>query len=169
MKGLGEEYQEFRKILCLCPCCEEIVRVSDLHMFTKDPTPKTWLDDYEKQVNGLEKNVESFEEKEENIRKTQIEKGRLGAEQVVGKAIAPIFKELKINPYDVKSILNPIDFVVFDGMTKNGTVDEILLLSKSLKNPQLNTLREQLHQIVREKKYDWQIARIAENGKIQFE
>jgi predicted Holliday junction resolvase-like endonuclease len=169
MKGLGEEYQEFRKILCLCPCCDEIVRVSNLRIFTKSPTPKTWLDDYEKQVNALEQNVESFEEKEENIRKIQIEKGRLGAEQVVGKAISPIFKELKINPYDVKSILNPIDFIVFDGMTKNETVNEIILLSKSLKNPQLNTLREQLHQVVREKKYDWQIARIAENGKIQFE
>ncbi len=169
MKGFGEEYQEFRKILCLCPCCDEIVRVSDLRIFTKTPTPKTWLDDYEKQVNVLEKNVESFDEKEENIRKTQIEKGRSEAEQVVGKAISPILKELKINPYDVKSILNPIDFVVFDGMTKNGTVDEILLLSKSLKNPQLNTQREQLHQVVKEKKYEWQIARIAENGTIQFE
>ncbi|MFH0970557.1 MAG: Holliday junction resolvase-like protein [Candidatus Diapherotrites archaeon] len=169
MKGFGEEYQEFRKILCLCPCCDEIVRVSDLRIFTKTPTPKTWLDDYEKQMNVLEQNVESFEEKEANIRKIQIEKGQLGAEKVIRKAISPILKELKINPYDMKPILNPIDFVVFDGMTKNGTVDEILLLSKNLKNSPLNAQREQLNQVVKEKKYDWQIARIAENGTIHFE
>jgi hypothetical protein len=42
-----EEFQLFRKILCVCPCCGELVRLSDLRLKTKGEVEKTWLDDYE--------------------------------------------------------------------------------------------------------------------------
>ena len=46
MTEFFKEFQEFRKILCICPCCNDIVRVSDLHLKTKGKVSKTWLDKY---------------------------------------------------------------------------------------------------------------------------
>ena len=48
MTELLKEFQEFRRILCLCPCCSELVRVSELRLKVKGPAPRTWLDEYEK-------------------------------------------------------------------------------------------------------------------------
>ena len=45
---LFEEFQEFRKILCVCLECSEIVRVSDLRLTAKGKVKETWLDDYER-------------------------------------------------------------------------------------------------------------------------
>lgn len=42
-----QEFQEFRKILCVCPDCGKIVRLSDLKLKSKTETDTTWFDYYE--------------------------------------------------------------------------------------------------------------------------
>ena len=111
-----EEFQQFRRILCVCPCCEEIVRVSDLRLKTKGPDFGTWLDDFKKKQLELSKEEELFGEKEGELREKAREKGRKEAEKVFYKAICPSLKRLKLDPFDVKPILHPVDFVVFNGM-----------------------------------------------------
>ena len=56
-----EEFQEFRKILCICPCCGEMVRVSDLKIKVKNKIEKTWLDKHEAKIIQLEKEKEEDE------------------------------------------------------------------------------------------------------------
>ena len=58
MGNLFEGFQEFRKILCVCPCCGELVRVSDLRLKATGSTSKTWLDDYDKKSLEMEKKEE---------------------------------------------------------------------------------------------------------------
>ncbi|MBW2974073.1 hypothetical protein KY346_06825 [Candidatus Woesearchaeota archaeon] len=170
MSDFFEEFQEFRKILCVCPCCGELVRVSDLRLKTKGPAAKTWLDGFEDKVVALQKKEERFEEQEEKLREIAREKGRKEAETAVKKHISPELKALKLDPYDVKPILNPIDFVAFKGMTKKETaVDEVIFLWHNLNNPILKKLRNQVMRVIYTKKYDWQVARIDENGKIKLE
>jgi len=169
MNLLLEQLQEFRKILCICPCCGEIVRVSDLHLKLKGTTIKTWLDEYQKNEQEIEKKEERFDEREEKLRELAREKGRKEAEKVFNKAILPSFKALKLDPFDVKPILNPVDFIVFKGMNKKETVSDILFLSKEYKIPSLHLIRQQIQKAILQKNYGWQVARIDENGKINFE
>lgn len=60
MSELFKEFQEFRKILCICPCCGDLVRVSDLKLKVKGPASRTWLDDYEKKSLILDKREEKL-------------------------------------------------------------------------------------------------------------
>ena len=169
MSELYEEFQEFRKILCVCPCCGEIIRVSDLKLRVKGKPTKTWLDEYEKKQSILNAKEEKFSEIEAKLRETATKKGRKQAEAVFNKAILPSFKALKLDPFDVKPILNPIDFVVFNGMNKKEDINNIILLSKQHDAPALTSVRKQIEQAILQKKYEWQVARIDENGKILFE
>ena len=169
MSELFKEFQELRKILCICPCCGEIVRVSDLHLKTKGKVAKTWLDEYEQKERALEQKEERFDERESKLRELAVEKGRIAAELTFNKAISPKFKALKFDPFDVKAILNPIDFLVFKGMNKSDSVNDIVLLSKQVQNPNLNMIRQQVKKVVFQKKYEWQVARINNEGKISFE
>lgn len=169
MNELVDSFQEFRKILCVCPCCGDLYRVSDLNLKAKGEMKKTWLDDYEKKAFLVSKKEALFDEQKSKLREAARKKGRKAAEKVVNNVISPEFKALKLDVSDVKPILNPIDFVVFKGMTKNDSVNDIILLSKYIKNPELNTIRKQIEKVVLQKKYDWQVARIDEKGNIGFE
>ncbi len=169
MNELLNQLQEFRKILCICPCCGEMVRVSDLRLRLKGTTIKTWLDEYQKNKQYIEKKEERFYEMEEELREVAREKGRKEAEEVFNKSILPSFKALKLDPFDVKPILNPVDFVVFKGMNKNGVVSDIVFLSKEYKISSLHLIRCQIQKAIAQKNYEWQVARIDENGKIVFE
>src|SRR3989338_8622101 len=111
---LFEEFQELRKILCLCPCCGELVRVSDLKLKVKGSKINTWLDDYERKQQLLANKVESFEEKKSKLREKAVEIGRKEAHRVFNNAISPEFKALKLDPFDLKPIFNPIDFIAFN-------------------------------------------------------
>ncbi len=169
MTELYEEFQEFRKILCVCPCCGEIRRVSDLKLHVKGKVSKTWLDEYEKKQSLLDAKEEKFGEKEARLRELATQKGRKQAEAIFNKAILPSFKALKLDPFDVKPILHPVDFVVFNGMNKKEDINNIIFLSKQHDAPALTSVRKQIEQAIIQKKYEWQVARIDEDGKILFE
>ena len=169
MNRLFEEFSEFRKILCICPCCGEIVRVSDLHLKVKKPIVKTWLDTYEAKIIAMSKEEEKFNEKEQKIRDAAVEKGRNEAKKIVNNVVLPIFRKLKLNPFDVKPILSPIDFLVFDGMTDKDKIKNIIFLSKISKIESLNLIRKQIQDIISKKNYIWQVGRIDDLGSLTFE
>lgn len=169
MSELFKEFQEFRKILCVCPYCGKIARLSDLHLKTKGKVAKTWLDEYEQKERNLGKKEERFGERESKLRELAHEKGRKAAEITFNKAISPKLKALKLDPFDVKAILNPIDFLVFKGMNKTDSVSDIVLLSKQIENSNLNVIRQQVKKVISQKKYEWQVARIDKGGQISLE
>lgn len=164
-----EEFQQFRRILCVCPCCGDIVRVSDLRLKTKGPDVGTWLDDFEMRSLKLSKEEDLFGEKETELREKAREKGRKEAEKAFYKAICPSLKALKLDPYDVKPILHPVDFVVFNGMNKEESISDIIFLSKPYDCDSLNSIRCGVKEAVMKNRYDWQVARIDTDGKIAFE
>ena len=165
---LVNEFQEFRKIMCVCPECGEIVRLSDLKIKVKDSGKKTWLDEYEHKCKSMDKKEEKFDEIKQKLRENAREKGRKEAEKVFNKAISPSFKALKYDPHDIKPVLHPIDFIVFKGMNKD-SVKDIILLSSKCNNNHINKLREQVKKAVEKKNYEWCVARIGDFGKIELE
>lgn len=166
---LFEEFQQFREILCVCPDCGTIVRVSDLKLKIKGKAVKTWLDDYENKCKIMDTKEEKFEEIADKLREEAVSKGRKKAQTIFNKAISPAFRALKFDPFDIKPILNPIDFVVFKDMNEKEEINDIIFLSKKCNNSSLNNLRVQVRESIQKKKYDWQVARIDEEGKILFE
>ena len=98
-----------------------------------------------------------------------VEKGRKEAQKIFNNAISPSFKALGYDPFDVKSIFNPVDFVVFRGMNIGDNISEIVLLSKQCENTFLCQIREQVKCAVLKNEYKWQVARIDDNGSIVFE
>ena len=164
-----EEFQEFRKILCVCPECGEIVRVSDLRLKTKGKVKKTWLDDYELRSDQMDLKEEEFNEIESKLRAAAVEKGRKKAQKVFNKAINADFRKMKLDPYDIKPILNPVDFLVFKDMNSKDAISDILFLSKQIENRNINLLRSQVKDVIEKKEYEWLVARINNIGQIKFE
>lgn len=169
MNQIVNVFQAFRQILCICPCCGEMNRLSNIHLKYKGVTKRLWLDEYEKKSLLLQKREEKFDEVEGKLREKARERGRKKAQEIFDKAIAPEYKKLKLDPYDIKPILHPVDFLVFKGMNSGRTIEHIEFLSRACKGKEINCARDSLRDSILKKKYEWKVARVGETGTISFE
>ena len=77
------------------------------------------------------------------------------------------FLKKKYNPYDIKPIIHPVDFVIFNG-DHDKQVNEVVFLSKKSKNPNLAALQKSVDECVEKKNYDFKTAKISNEGKVTF-
>lgn len=162
-------FQSFRRILCLCLHCGEILRLSDLHLRYTGKVPKTWLDKYESKKLTIGKKEEIFDEKESKLRKKAIERGRKKVPILIKKCLCPELSKLKYDPYDIKAIMHPVDFIVFNGMNEGTEVRDVSFLSRKPSDRELKLILKSIRKTVDKKNYDWKIARITIDGKVGFE
>jgi predicted Holliday junction resolvase-like endonuclease len=163
-----ELFQLFRTILCMCPYCNQIQHLSDVNPRCEGRIKKTWLDLYESRVRSLEKNVEAFEGKAEELRQRATEKGRKQVPDILRRSMSTEFMSLPCNPYDIKALMHPVDFIIFDGLHSAENVKEIIFLSKKINNNGLNEIRGSVRTAIRKGSYDWQVARVDLEGKITY-
>lgn len=168
MASLLDTFQSFRTILCVCPKCGGLHRLSDLRLRYKGRTPLTWLDSFEAKMQALDEKTQKFEEKEQMLRDEAAARGSRKLQSVICKAMEPCLSRLKLNPYDIKLVTHPIDFVVFDGL-KDEKLDDVMFLSKKTINAQLNAVRREVRKAVENGAYDWKVARVDIDGEITYE
>jgi len=168
MNGILSTFQAFRRVLCLCPHCQAILRLSDLPLKYRGVAPKTWLDTFETKLSSAEEKEARFDEKEKKLRDQAAERGRRKVPMMIRKSMDSQFAKLKYNPYDIKALLHPVDFVVFDGLENKEELRNIIFLSKAVDNEQLIRLRNSIEKTVEEKRYNWQVARVSIDGKIEM-
>ena len=161
-----EELSSFtnnQMILCICPKCRNISRFSDLRIISTKKTPQTWLDGFEKKLTDFQAKEDDFLSKEDAIRKEAAEKARKQLPILIKKSLSDQIASLKFNPYDIKPILYPIDYVIYDGMEK-GAIDNVIFLHNKNKNAKMNELHKSIHTTVENEEYDWKVARISRDS-----
>ena len=163
-----ETFQQFKTILCVCPKCNHLSRLSDLHLRSKDKVPKTWLDDYEFNLQKIRQQETEFEEKEGEIREKAAERGRAQVPDIVRRSMDSQFAKLRYDPYDIKPLLHPVEFVIFNGMN-SGELNDIVLLSRGSQNQYLQNLQKSVAKAIEDKLYDWKVARVDLDGNVDFE
>jgi len=117
----------------------------------------------------MDKKEEQFKEIESELREAAVEKGRKEAQKVFNKAINADLRKLKLDPYDIKPILNPVDFLVFKDMNSENPISDIVFLSKKIENQNINRLRVQVKKVIEDTHYEWLVARIDNTGQIELE
>jgi len=160
-------FNQLKTIHCMCPKCDNLMRVSDLQLRSKEKTEKTWLDTLDIKTKSLNKKEEKFKEEEVNIREQARERGRKQVPKLINQSMNKNFAKLKYDPYDVKAILHPIDFVIFDGMNK-GQVEDVTLISNKTTNPNMQILHKAIAKAVKSKSYDWKVLHVAKDGEITY-
>ena len=161
-----EELSSFtnnQMILCVCPKCRNISRFSDLRIISTKKTPETWLDVFDKKLANLQTKEDDFSSKEAAIRKEAAEKARKQLPKLIRQSLSDQITSLKFNPYDIKPILYPIDYVIYDGMEK-GAIDNVIFLHNKNKNAKMNELHKSIHTTVENEDYDWKVARISRDS-----
>jgi len=142
------------------------MRFGDLRLRSKGKTQKTWLDDYEFKEQKVEEQENKFDDEKNRMRKIATERGREKVLSIVKKSIEKQFA--KYDPYDIKPILHPVDFVVFDGLNKL-ILNNVILLSRRSTNSNIQALQNSMVKVIDNKQYDWKMASVSEDGKVELE
>jgi len=76
---------------------------------------------------------------------------------------------LKYDPYDIKALLHPVDFVVFNGLNAGVQLKDITFLSKRSQNKVLNEMRRSLESTIDKERYEWHVINVSLDGKVTME
>ena len=157
-------YALHRRIFGVCPCCNELFRLSDAKVFAKKKPEPDWMDGIQAAEAKLERAEEKLEEKRgELVEKARVE-GRKEAAKIVRK-IDPVFTPRKLNPDDAKVMFHPVDYVVFDGM-KAKELKRIVLLDREATNKEQAALQKSILKTVERGDCEWRTIRVGEDGTI---
>ena len=61
-------FTNFKTILCVCPNCGALPRLSELQIFSTKKTTKDWMDDWQQRMNDLAEKIAEFTEEESKVR-----------------------------------------------------------------------------------------------------
>lgn len=129
---------------------------------------KTWLDTYDSKLLSLERQEQTFSEKEQEIRNKSIERGRKKVPALVNKCLCPEFKKLEYNPYDFKAIMHPVEFIIFNGL-ENSNLQDITFLTRKTSDQEQKRVIKSIGKTLDNGDYEWKVSRITMDGKVKFE
>ena len=69
--------------------------------------------------------------------------------------IAPSLDGFKFEQNDCRSLFDPIDYVIFEGLTKKGKVDKIIIVDIKSGNARLSGKQRKIKELVNDKKVEF--------------
>lgn len=162
-------FQSFRTILCICPRCGNLMRLSDLRLKYKGEAPRTWLDTHDLNSRRLQTQEEEFAGQERKLRTAAHERAHRKVPELICKCMDRDLARFKYNPYDIKLLSHPVDFVVFNGLSDGQKIEDITFLSKRTENSSLDQIRDSLAAVVDSAQYDWRVARVSIEGNVEID
>ena len=88
-----------------------------------------------------------------------VKRSRASVEGQVTEQLVPHFPEWKHTPSDARFIGTPIDYVVFDGMSK-GEPEKIIIVEVKKGSSTPTKLQRQIRDLIKEGKIEWELLKI---------
>lgn len=138
-----------------CPCCEDSVRLRDAGLFYLGeftPEAKKLL---EERKTGLKETEKELKER----RRAMPEKSERGAKSVnigfILERLAPSLSQFRFNRNDCRSLFEPIDYLIFEGLTLTGKVNRIIFSDIKTGKARLQNSQKQIRELVARKRVSW--------------
>ena len=137
---------EERGFYAECPCCNEPVRLRDCELFyLNDLTPRA-KEVYKELINGIAERQLGLKQRRAAISNRSEEGARavdLGS--FIFERLAPASEQFHFDRNDCRSLFDPIDYVIFEGLSTRGSVSKIIFSDTRratlVSNPDRNALR----------------------------
>lgn len=100
------------------------------------------------------------EKHEEEIRKDVIKRSRATLKGKVGEQMAPLYSEFNHEPSEARFIGSPIDYVIFDGHSKEEPEAITFLDVKTGEGARLSPIQKGFKEVVESGKVRWETLRI---------
>ncbi len=138
-----------------CPCCGEPILLKDAGLF--------YLDDFSPEAEELYKQrLYELKEQEKEIRERRKEVPRVSEVKATAvnigfilERIAPCMEDFCFEKNDCRSLFDPIDYVIFEGLTRSGKVNKIMFVDIKTGKASLSVKQREIRDLVEDKKVTW--------------
>lgn len=160
-------FSDAKRIYGFCPCCDELFRLSNIHLYTKEAPAPTPFDDLDRAVDRLDRSSKLFASREKEIREEAKRVGQVAARKRL-KKLAPFFADQRITPKDVKVLFHPVEYVVFCGLTEKNC-STIEFVDRPADSRPRERIQTSIRHALEEGNLAWQTYRITDEGRVELE
>lgn len=154
--------RESRHIFSVCPVCGIVHRLNDLQIAREGKYPPDWLDKIDQKHDRLVMRLEELEAKRKEYQKAAIERAEAVELPRLLKKVAPSFVKWKTDPRDVRTIFNPVEFIVFDGMNSQDGVQSVSLVHLGERAKVIRSIEKSIEQ----RKFGWKTLHVDDYGTV---
>jgi len=166
-----------QEILAICPCCHDLFRLVDGKLILLGKAPRkdnpyqqmialtakaVAADDSISQAEG--KFLEKFEVQRERLS----EVARRTAKKRLRK-IDAIFTKRQIDHQDVKVIFDPVEYVIFKGLSEKDKISEIRLVSRKPASSKSEKVLRSIEQTVKQGNLSFETLHLKNDGSFEVE
>ncbi|MDR7555019.1 MAG: Holliday junction resolvase-like protein [Armatimonadota bacterium] len=155
----------FQEILCQCPCCGDLFRLSEARLYRwREPRP-TPFDRLRVEEDRLERIQLRLEEELRRLR----ERSRQEASRRLRRRLRscdPLFTAHGYYPKDARPLLDPVDYVVFDGLSTRTRLRSVVLLDLPARDRVRERLQRSIERVIRQGDVEWLALRVQEDGTV---
>jgi predicted Holliday junction resolvase-like endonuclease len=154
--------RENRHIFSVCPKCGIVHRLSELRLSRKGRYASDWLDTLQSKNERWQNRKDKLESECHSLQQDAKEKAERKELPKLLNRVAPVFIQWKIDPRDVRTIFDPVEFVAFEGLNSEDGVQRVSLLH--LGSP--HRLTKSLEHTITAGNFGWNTLRLEDDGTI---
>jgi predicted Holliday junction resolvase-like endonuclease len=140
-----------------CPCCEEPVMVRDCDLFYLNDFSEEGREIYERYRSELDERKNELCEKRKQISQSS-EVGAFATNiGLILERLAPCLSTFRYECSDCRSLFDPIDYVIFEGLCQKGVVSRIIFADIKTGNGSLSRRQREIRDLVNNKKVEFDI------------
>ncbi len=162
-----KKYQEAKEVIhtlnsgnfyCQCPCgCGEEIKLSQASLFYLNEFSPNGKIAYEELVTNLKEQQNELKYREEKLKA----KRQIAAKAVnfgfISERIAPALDHFPFVHRDCRSLFDPIDYIIFEGLCKNASVSKIIFTEIKSGKARLNPHQKEIKTLVENKNVEFKI------------
>jgi predicted Holliday junction resolvase-like endonuclease len=138
-----------------CPSCEKRIPLKSTNLFYLDDFPPEAEETYKRKLEQIKEYKKELKAKRVSIPKVS----EVGARAVnigsILERLAPSMKSFQFDKNDCRSLFDPIDYVIFEGLNKGGKVKKIIFIDIKTGNSRLTPRQRNIRDLVEGKSVAW--------------
>jgi predicted Holliday junction resolvase-like endonuclease len=143
---------------CECPCgCGEEIQLKDADLFYLDQFSATGKEAQKAMLEDLKQQRVDLKERELNMTKRPQTTAKAVNIGFILERIAPAFDHFPFEHNDCRSLFDPIDYVIFEGLHKKGVVSKIIFTDIKTGAAKLKNNQKEIKTLIESKKVDFKI------------
>jgi len=135
-----------------CPCCAEEISLKKTGLFDNDNFSEGALEIYQQQLAVIKQRKEELK----RLKAIGTTKSESGAKATnigfILERLAPTLKHFRFNRNDCRSLFDPIDYVIFEGLSVKGKVNKIFFVDIKTGAARLSKKQKEIKTIIDAKK-----------------
>jgi len=142
-------------IECPSPSCQKEIKLSEAGLFHLDNFTPESHDIYKRMLEEQKERRASLKERKLKIPKESEVKTKAVNLGFLLERLAPTLDGFTFNKNDCRSMFDPIDYVIFEGLNKKQKVDKIMFVDIKTGGARLTQKQKKIKQVVEDKKVEF--------------